>query len=164
MHEPQQVAGNASYHNSLARMQTTGTVTVDGRALPVTGHSWMDHEFGTTLLEPDQVSWDWFSLQLDYGRDLMIFQIRRADGSIDPHSSGTLVEPDGRTVPITVSGRFRLEPGRRWTSPSSSAAYPVEWTVRLPGSAIGVTVTAALCPGAAHRAVDGRQVMGRRAA
>ena len=44
----------------------------------------MDHEFGTSFLEPEQIGWDWFSLQLDDGRDLMIFQLRRADGSSRP--------------------------------------------------------------------------------
>ena len=80
--------GNASHYYSLTRMPTHGTITVDGRAIEITGLSWMDHEFGTSFLEPEQIGWDWFSIQLDDGRDLMIFQLRRADGSIDPRSSG----------------------------------------------------------------------------
>jgi predicted secreted hydrolase len=137
-------AGNASYYYSLTRMPTTGTITIDGRAVPVTGQSWMDHEFGTSVLEQGQSGWDWFSIQLDDGRDLMIFQLRRADGSMDPHSSGTLVEVDGRVIPIRVTDRFHLEPGRRWTSPTSRAAYPVAWEVRVPSADVDLTVTAAL--------------------
>jgi predicted secreted hydrolase len=133
--------GNASYYYSLTRMPTTGTITVDGRSVAVTGQSWMDHEFGTSVLEAGQVGWDWFSLQLSDGRDLMIFQIRRADGSVDPHSSGTLVEHDGRTVGVAP---FQLEPGRRWTSLSSGATYPVQWTVRVPGASLDLAVSASL--------------------
>jgi predicted secreted hydrolase len=137
-------AGNASHYYSLTRMPTRGTVTVDGRVIDVTGLSWMDHEFGTTFLEPEQIGWDWFSIQLTDGRDLMIFQLRRADGSIDARSSGTLVERDGTTVPVTWESGFRLEPGRRWTSPVSGSQYPVTWKVRVPGRDLTLDVAAAL--------------------
>lgn len=136
--------GNASYYYSLTRMPTRGTITIDGRAIGVNGSSWMDHEFGTTLLEASQVGWDWFSIQLGDGRDLMIFQLRRSDGSIDPHSSGTLVEPDGRTRTVTLESRFALTPGRLWTSPVSRARYPVAWHVSVPSARLDLDVTAAL--------------------
>lgn len=136
--------GNASHYYSLTRMPTRGTITLDGRPVEVTGLSWMDHEFGTSFLEPDQIGWDWFSIQLDDGRDLMIFQLRRRDGSIDPRSSGTLVEPDGTSVRITLESGFRLDPGRTWKSPASGAPYPVAWTVRVPRGDIELSVSAAL--------------------
>jgi predicted secreted hydrolase len=145
--------GNASHYYSLTRLPTRGIVTLGGRALEVTGQSWMDHEFGTTFLEPDQVGWDWFSIQLDDGRDLMIFQLRRADGSIDPRSSGTLVEPDGTAVPITQESGFQIVAGRTWTSRASGARYPVEWTVRLQGRDVTLSVTAA---------VDGQELQSDR--
>ena len=136
--------GNASHYYSLTRMPTRGTIAVDGQTIAVTGESWMDHEFGSSFLDAGQVGWDWFSMQLSDGRDLMIFQLRRADGSIDPRSSGTLVEADGTTRAITVESGFRLEPGRMWTSPASKARYPVAWKVRVPGAALDLDVTAAL--------------------
>jgi predicted secreted hydrolase len=125
-------------------MPTRGTVALDGRVVDVTGLSWMDHEFGTTFLEREQIGWDWFSIQLTDGRDLMIFQLRRADGSIDPRSSGTLVERDGTTSPITYDSGFRLEAGRRWKSPVSGSQYPIAWTVRVARADLTLAVTAAL--------------------
>jgi predicted secreted hydrolase len=136
--------GNASFYYSLTRMPTRGTVTVDGRAIDVTGQSWMDHEFGTTFLEKEQVGWDWFSVQLDDGRDLMVFQLRRQDGSIDPRSSGTLVEPDGSYRHIALDSGFTLEPGRVWRSPASGGRYPIEWRVRIPRESIDLSVRAVL--------------------
>ena len=136
--------GNASHYYSLTRMPTRGTVTLDGKPMAVTGLSWMDHEFGSSVLEPGQVGWDWFSIELDDGRDLMVFQLRRADGSIDPRSSGTLVEPDGTTVPITLASPARLEPGRTWTSPASGARYPVRWDVHLSSAGVDLVATAAI--------------------
>ena len=137
-------AGNASHYYSLTRMPTRGTIVLGGRTIAITGLSWMDHEFGTSFLEPEQVGWDWFSIQLDDGRDLMIFQLRRADGSIDPRSSGTLVGPDGSIQPITLASGFHLTPGRTWTSSASGTRYPVEWTVALPRQAISLEAAAAL--------------------
>lgn len=136
--------GNASHYYSLTRMPTLGTITLDGRPAAVTGRSWMDHEFGTSFLEPQQVGWDWFSVQLDDGRDLMIFQMRRADGSIDPRSSGTLVEPDGTVRPITSESGFVLEPGAPWTSKASGAHYPLRWRIRVPDSDLDLSVAAAV--------------------
>jgi predicted secreted hydrolase len=102
----------------------------------------MDHEFGTRILEPGQVGWDWFSIQLDDGRELMIFQIRRADGSVDPRSSGTLIEMDGRAIHIPF-GEFSVTAGERWSSPASKAAYPIEWRVEVPAQGLSLSVTAA---------------------
>ena len=135
-------AGNASLYYSMTRMPTAGRVRLDGEWIDVTGASWMDHEFGTTFLEPGQVGWDWFSLQLEDGADVMVFQLRRADGMPDEHSAGTWVEVDGATA--LQREDVRLVPGRRWTSPASGAAYPVEWRVEVPGRAAILEVAAAL--------------------
>ena len=78
-------------------MPTRGTIVIDGERFEVTGESWMDHEFGTSFLEPEQQGWDWLSIQLDDGRELMLYQLRRADGTRDPRSSGTLVDAQGGT-------------------------------------------------------------------
>jgi predicted secreted hydrolase len=74
----------------------------------------------------------------------MVFQLRRRDGSIDSHSSGTIVEPGGRARPIAGPSAFTMTPGRRWTSPESRASYPVEWTVRVPGAGLDLQVGAVL--------------------
>jgi predicted secreted hydrolase len=135
--------GNASNYYSLTRIATRGTVTVDGRAVPVEGLSWMDHEFGTSFLEPEQQGWDWFSIQLDDGTDLMVFQLRRKDGSRDARSSGTLVDASGAAVSVAPD-ELDLAPGRVWRSPASGAAYPTEWRVRVPSRGLDLTVRAAL--------------------
>ncbi|HXE79859.1 MAG TPA: lipocalin-like domain-containing protein [Vicinamibacterales bacterium] len=134
--------GNASYYYSITRMPTEGTLTVGGRTHEVTGTSWMDHEFGTTFLERNQAGWDWFSVQLADGRDLMVFQLRNRDGSSDARSSGTLVSREGAR-PLDAND-IRLEPLRRWKSPSSGASYPVEWRVALPREDLRLHVRAVI--------------------
>jgi predicted secreted hydrolase len=137
--------GNASQYYSLTRMPTSGVLSLAGAEVPVSGFSWMDHEFGTTFLEPQQVGWDWFSIQLEDGRDLMLFRLRRADGSPDPHSSATMIGPAGETTVLSAD-QFELLPGRTWTSPESGGRYPVEWRIRVPGSRLDLQVRSA-CDG-----------------
>ena len=121
----------------------TGRIVVDGEAFDVGGLSWMDHEFGTSFLEPAQVGWDWFSLQFDDGSDLMVYTMRRDDGAPDPRSSGTFVAPDG-SVTRLAAGDYALVPGRRWTSPSSGASYPVAWAIDVPALGIDLDVEATI--------------------
>ncbi len=136
--------GNASHYYSLTRMPTRGTLIVDGERVAVEGVSWMDHEFGTSFLEEGQVGWDWFSIQLDDGADLMLFQLRRRDGSRDPRSSGTLVTTDPRTVTRIAVDDFELQPGRPWRSPGSNATYPTEWKIHVGRRGLDVVVRAAV--------------------
>jgi predicted secreted hydrolase len=129
--------GNASYYYSLTRLETSGTVQVGETVYPVSGLSWMDHEWSTSALAADQVGWDWFSIQMDDGSDLMVFQLRKEDGSIDPFSSGTFVAPDGSTRHL---GRdeFEIRVEDTWRSPHTGAAYPARWTVVVP--AVGLVL------------------------
>lgn len=123
--------GAASYYYSQPRLQTTGTVTIDGQSHPVVGLSWKDHEFSTSALAPGQVGWDWFALQLNDGTDLMLFHLRRDDGSIDPYSSGTLIYPDGSTDTLTRDD-FTITAQDTWRSLHSGAEYPAGWQIELP--------------------------------
>jgi predicted secreted hydrolase len=125
--------GNASYYYSQTRLDSSGTVQVADTTYQVSGLSWMDHEFSTSALAPDQVGWDWFALQLDDGSELMVFQIRKADGSVDPFSGGTLVAPDGSMRHLSRD-EFEIRVGDMWRSPRSSATYPVRWTVEVPAA------------------------------
>ncbi len=135
--------GNASHYYSLTRMPTKGTIAVDGETFTVTGESWMDHEFSTSFLEPEQRGWDWLSIQLSDNRELMLYQLRRADGARDPRSSGTLIDSNGKTTHLT-NDDFTLTPGRSTFTSSNGAAYPTEWTVSIPSQRIELKVTTPL--------------------
>ncbi|MEQ8514329.1 MAG: carotenoid 1,2-hydratase, partial [Chromatocurvus sp.] len=80
--------GNASYYYSITRLATRGEVRIGETTYPVTGMSWLDREWSTSALGDDQAGWDWFSLQLDSGNDLMVYRLRQKDGGTDPHSAG----------------------------------------------------------------------------
>jgi predicted secreted hydrolase len=102
---------------------------------PVEGVSWFDQEFGSNVLTNDQVGWDWFSIHLSDGRDLMLFFLRKKDGSVEKESSGTLVEPNGNSSHLKL-GEIRLEVLGTWKSPQSGGNYPSRWRVRIPAAGI----------------------------
>jgi len=134
--------GHASYYYSLTRMRTDGEITVDGKKEKVRGLSWMDHEFGSNQLRDDQVGWDWFSVQLDNNTEVMLYLMRRNDGSVDPYSSGTIVQADGTTKHLALKD-FRIDVVERWKSPKSGADYPMKWRVSIPGEQIELAITPA---------------------
>lgn len=132
--------GNASYYYSHTRMPTQGTVSVAGQSFTVSGASWLDREWSTSALGPDQSGWDWFALQLDDGRDLMFYRLRRQDGGMDSFSKGILVATDGQ--PRLLRGNdVQLQPLGQWVSPHTSDRYPSGWRLRLPAEHLDLTVT-----------------------
>jgi predicted secreted hydrolase len=123
--------GQASHYYSFTRLATAGTLTIGGEQFDVTGATWMDHEFGSADLGKDLVGWDWFSIQLADNSELMLYRLRRSDGSPDPASSGTVVSPDGETRHLSVAD-IRIESTGTWTSPKSQAVYPNRWRIAIP--------------------------------
>lgn len=131
--------GNASYYYSITRMPTKGSVSVGGQRYEVEGLSWMDREWSTSALGPGQIGWDWFALQLDDGRELMYYRLRRADGGLDPYSKGVIVNADGTTQTLRQTD-VTIEPTGSWTSQRSGAVYPSGWRLRAPSANIDLTI------------------------
>jgi predicted secreted hydrolase len=132
--------GRASHYYSLTRLATRGELRLGSKTFQVSGESWMDHEFGTNQLTEKQVGWDWFSIQLNNGAELMLYRMRNRDGSVDPFSSGTIIETDSATRPLSIAG-FNAVPGRQWKSPKTGTSYPIEWTIAVPSRSIELRVT-----------------------
>jgi predicted secreted hydrolase len=132
--------GNTSYYYSVPRMATTGTLTIAGQAYQVTGTSWMDREWSTSALAADQVGWDWFAVHLDDGSDVMLYHLRRRDGSIDPYSGGSWRDASGKVTPLR-SADISLQPVGQWTSPHTGAQYPASWQMTITRLGLDVTVT-----------------------
>ncbi|MBI5435106.1 MAG: carotenoid 1,2-hydratase [Planctomycetes bacterium] len=128
-------AGNASYYYSVPRIAARGTFALDGETHAVRGEAWLDREWSTSALEPGVVGWDWFALTLDDGRALMLYRLRRADGSGAPASAGTWIERDGTRRELALAD-FELETLATWRSPHTGAEYPSRWRVRVPSTGV----------------------------
>jgi len=134
----------ASHYYSVTRLETHGSLTIpeawadanpsaratsaippassEGTTFPVTGLSWMDHEFSSNQLGQTQLGWDWFALQLDDGRDVMLYMLRDESG-VD-YAHGTIRTREG-------SAQW-LQP-RDWTLEALGAhqGYPSGWSLRI---------------------------------
>ncbi len=131
--------GRASHYYSFCRLNASGQVQLNGETFQVTGQSWFDHEFGSSQLERSQTGWDWFSIQLNDGRELMLYHLRLRGNRVEPLSSGTLVERDGRTRHLKLSD-FRLTP-LNYSAMKSGARYPMSWKIEVP--MIGLSLVSA---------------------
>jgi predicted secreted hydrolase len=121
---------NASYYYSQPRLGAEGSIQISGDQYPVSGLAWMDHEFSTSVLDPDQIGWDWFSLQFEDGSALMLYQLRERNGSISEASSGTFVDGLGSVHPVPFSD-FKINLKDEWRSPHTQAVYPAAWEIQL---------------------------------
>jgi predicted secreted hydrolase len=134
--------GQASYYESVTELRTVGTLKLPASSTlqSVHGVSWFDHEFGSNQLTQDQIGWDWFSLHLSDGRDLMLYLLRRSDGTIESTSSGTSVSKTGASRHITLRN-IGVDVAGHWKSPKSNATYPSKWRLRIPSEGIDVTIS-----------------------
>ena len=120
--------GAASYYITFSRLAVQGTLELTDETIDLTGSAWMDHEFSSSQLTAEQIGWNWSSLILDDGSELMAYVMRRSDGQTDPNSRLTLIAADGTTTEYR-GNEFSWEPTRHWTSPLSKGRYPVEYTI-----------------------------------
>jgi predicted secreted hydrolase len=129
--------GNASYYYSLTRIASEGSIRIGGETFAVRGTSWLDREWSTSVLDASQTGWDWFAMTFDDGSELMLYQLRLNNGEIDPFSSGTFIDLDGKKRALMRSD-FRITPRGEWTSPRSGIRWPSGWRLDVP--ALGLTL------------------------
>jgi predicted secreted hydrolase len=97
--------GQASHYYSAPFFLVDGTLTLRGRDVRVSGRAWMDREWSSQPLAPDQKGWDWFSLHLASGEKLMLFRLRGARA----YYSGNWIAADG-TTHLLAGDDITLEP------------------------------------------------------
>ncbi|MCK5647814.1 MAG: hypothetical protein KAI22_02955, partial [Gammaproteobacteria bacterium] len=137
----QKSSQHASYYYSYTRLKSRGNIKIGDRNFQVSGDSWFDREWSTSSLGQDQQGWDWFALHLNDGSDLMLYQMRKKDGSKDTYSSGIVVDSQGKSKRLQAS-EFQIEAIDFWQSPVSGVRYPISWLLLIPEKNINLTVSA----------------------
>ena len=134
--------GQASHYFSFTDLEAKGFMKtpLSQTSILVNGISWFDHEFGSNQLTPSQVGWDWFSLHLSDGQDLMIYFLRRKDGTVEPSSSGTLIPRSGDATHLNLSD-INVEVIDYWKSPKSGGKYPSRWRLKVPKAKIDLEIS-----------------------
>ena len=121
--------GAGSHYYSVPRLSIKGTLRIEDREVEVDGLGWFDREWSTSALGADQVGWDWFALQLDDGRSLMAYQIRRRDGARGAYDHGVLVSADGDVRTLGVAD-FSLSAERAWRD-DAGTRWPIRWRIAV---------------------------------
>jgi predicted secreted hydrolase len=133
--------GNASYYYSYTRLPVSGLISLGGDDIAVRGEAWLDREWSSSSLGAGVQGWDWFGLQLDDGRELMLYSLRDDSGNPTRFSAATLVAADGRAEHFPVDA-FELVAQRRWRSANTGVNWPVAWQLRLPAAGLDLEIRA----------------------
>ncbi|MCH2503551.1 MAG: hypothetical protein MK126_11995 [Dehalococcoidia bacterium] len=133
-------AGDTFYY-TRPRLDVEGIITVNKEQRPVSGAAWMDHQWGDVAGQ--RVGWDWTSLQLDDGSDLMAVLVWDPTDRAPFAGYGTLVSPDGSAVTLEQNGVF-ISPIETWTSPATGIEYPSAWTLSVPSQSLNLELTPVL--------------------
>lgn len=127
--------GGNTYYYSRPRMDVSGSLTTPAGALDVTGSAWFDHQWGD-LLQATSIGWDWFALQLDDGRDIMVFLVR--DGDTPSLVGGSVSDAECHVTDVSPENVSAVATGE-WTSEASGITWPSGWTVTVNGEAFTLT-------------------------
>ncbi|MBT8049135.1 MAG: iron ABC transporter permease [Xanthomonadales bacterium] len=122
--------GGGSYYYSQPFLQAAGELTIGGESVAVSGRAWLDHEWSSQFLQPDQAGWDWFALHLESGEKLMLFRLRQHESSQQSnYRHGVLISPEGISFALEPSLiNFRVLE----TEMVAGRALPLYWKIELP--------------------------------
>jgi len=129
--------GQASYYYSQPFFQASGTLEIDGKTYQVNGLAWLDREWSSQPLTANQTGWDWFSLHLDSGEQVMLYRMRQKDG--EPYLTGTWIDAQGNTQ-LLHARDIRLTP--QDTAPVAGRNMPIRWTINIPEKHLDIAITA----------------------
>ena len=130
----------SSIYFSITNLKTKGTLKIGKEVFYINGRSWFDREISSKELDKEKEGWDWFSIQLDDKREIMIYILRNKDGSIDRFSSGTFIYPDGRYRHL-IKDDFSIKILDHYTSEKTGADYPSKWEIEIPSEKLLLTIT-----------------------
>ena len=151
----QQSIGGPSRYYSGTRMAVLGTLTIKGRAVPVSGTGWLDHQWGDFLKVAAALRWDWFSCRFADHTELMLYRfLDTRNRPLARYAIGTFVDRDGATHAIA---RFRVDQlGASVIPPGAKVAYPQRWRIRVPDRSLDLSIS----PLARHQYIANRFVAG----
>jgi predicted secreted hydrolase len=129
----------ASLYFSYTDLQTEGTLRLGGSLFSVKGESWFDRELSSKSLSPEEAGWDWFSIQLDDNREVMLYLLRKKNGTFDSYSSGTFVFQNGAYRHLSLDD-FSVRVLSHYRSKKTGADYPSSWDISIPSEKLSLRI------------------------
>ncbi|MCE8030360.1 iron ABC transporter permease [Halomonas daqingensis] len=131
--------GQGSMYYSQPFWRVEGEVTLDGETRAVSGRGWLDREWSSQLLGPEQQGWDWFSLHLESGHKLMAFQLRGGGADGGDYRSGTWIDPEGEPTALAPD-EIGMTPLA--TQRVAGREVPTRWRLEIPRAGLDMIVEA----------------------
>ncbi|WP_233024487.1 lipocalin-like domain-containing protein [Rhodopseudomonas boonkerdii] len=128
--------GQASYYYSQPYFTASGSATIDGKDIAVTGRAWMDREFSSQPLASDQTGWDWFSLHLPGDEKLMLFRLRQKDGS--HYFAGNWISANGKSEQLASDA---IAMTSTVTTDIAGRKIPTAWHVSIASRGLQIETT-----------------------
>lgn len=120
---------NNNFYYSLTRLAASGSISIGGEKLEVTGVTWMDHEYGAFGTQEDRPKWILQDMQLSNGVCISNFTLDPPALDRKTASLATVQRADGTTYFVSS---FVTPIGATWTSPESGATYFMQIKVEIP--------------------------------
>lgn len=123
--------GGGSFYYSQPFLKATGNLLVNGQSVAVSGEAWLDREWSSQFLQGKQVGWDWFSIHLENGEKLMLFQLREGPGENQARNflHGALISPNGSSTPLDPA---KIQMDVVQEVDVAGRDLPLNWRMELP--------------------------------
>lgn len=125
---------------SIGRMRVGGKIRLNNKFIKVTGNAFFEHLWGNIPFNAGQIVWNRFSLQLAGGRELLLLQSRRRDGSGTPINSALIISKDAGIIELNRR-ELTVSALNYWRSPITGVEYPLTWHISVPEHKLDLKIT-----------------------
>lgn len=125
--------GQASYYFSQPFYLVDGVLSLHGQEIKVSGEAWLDREWSSQPLAKGQKGWDWFSLHLSGGENVMLYRFRSEAGR--DFLAGTWIAADGTPQPLQAAD-IVLTPLSQ--TAVGGKTLPTRWRIEVKSHALSV--------------------------
>jgi len=127
-----------SYYYSLTDLDVYGTLSLNNNELLLKGKGWIDRQWGNWDYGADVDSWEWFSIRLDNGVEIAVFNIM-LNGNIIQQMFN-LIDRTGKSQAID---NYEIEYENAWKD-SNGYSWNSNWFISSTNENNDIALTAAL--------------------
>ncbi|GIM28823.1 hypothetical protein CPJCM30710_14890 [Clostridium polyendosporum] len=126
------------YYYSFTNNEVHGSIVKNNLEENVSGSGWFDHQWGFSKGLIIKTGWNWFGLQLDDGRELVINEFRSIKTGKTFSPLANLIEKDGS---LKFTTNVCIKPRSFWKSPDTGVVYPQNWSILIPEFSMNVKIS-----------------------